>query len=62
MINVEGFKAFRGTMRIYPKLAEPFELKGDFLYKPNGCWYHKGRSYPAEICEVVEDETKGADR
>lgn len=61
MIKVEGFKAFRGTMKIVPKRLgyEPFEVKGDFLYKPEAdCWYGGGSSYPASICEVVEDLTE----
>lgn len=60
MIKVEGYKAFRGTMRIVPKDAkfEPFELRGDWMYKPGAdCWYGCGRSFYADICEVVEDKT-----
>ena len=58
MIKVEGYKAFEGVLRVTPKCAgvEPFELEGQFLYKPDAdCWYGCGRSFPAEICEVVED-------
>ena len=61
MIKVEGFKAFRGIIRITPKtvLVKPFEVKGDWLYKPeHDCWYGGGSSYPASICEVVEDFTE----
>lgn len=60
MISVEGFKAFRGVMRVTPKPKEfePFELAGDWLYKPDtGCWYGAGRSFMADICTVVEDST-----
>lgn len=55
MIKVEGFRAFRGTMRISPVSgAAPFELTGDWLYKPDTrCWYGQGRSFGEEICEVV---------
>ena len=55
MIQVEGFKAFRGTMRITPKAAVPaFELTGDWLYRPDtGCWYGKGSSFAPEICTIV---------
>ena len=55
MIKVEGYRAFRGTMRISPKSgAAPFELTGDWLYKPDThCWYGQGRSFGEEICEVV---------
>ena len=61
MIKVEGYKAFKGTMKITPKtvLMQPFEIKGDWLYKPEyDCWYNGGSSYPARICEVVEDFTE----
>lgn len=61
MIKVEGFKAFRGSLRVTPKNANiaPFLLKGDFLYMPDtDCWYNAGRSFMSNICEVVEDLTK----
>lgn len=61
MIKVEGYKAFRGIMKIIPKsnLIPPFNIEGDFLYKPEyDCWYNKGSSYPANVCEVLEDYTK----
>ena len=57
MIKVEEYKAFRGTMRIVPKnkSIEPFEITGDWLYKPDTkCWYGGGRSFSEEICEVKE--------
>lgn len=56
MICVEGYKAFRGTMQITPgnpKFA-PYTMTGDWLYKPDtNCWYCKGQSFPASICEPV---------
>lgn len=57
-ISVEGFKAFRGTMRITPKAAVPaYDLCGDWLYKPDtGCWYGKGSSFPEDICTIMEVE------
>ena len=61
MIESEGYKAFRGTMKITPKCVdrEPFTEYADWLYKPEyNCWYGNGRSFMAEICEIVEDETK----
>lgn len=61
MIKVEGYKAFKGTMKITPNtvLVAPFEVKGDFLYKPEyDCWYDGSSSYPASICEVIEDLTE----
>lgn len=65
MICVEGYRAFRGAMRIAPKDLPPykamnhsFTLTGDWLYKPQyDCWYGCGRSFGADICEVVGDET-----
>lgn len=57
MIKADGFKAFKGTMRISPIGAEPFDLRGDWIYKPNGYWCHGFQSWPEKICEVVDDET-----
>lgn len=56
MIYVEGYKAFRGTMRITPKASVlAFELTGDWLYKPEtGCWYGKGSSFAEDICTILE--------
>lgn len=55
-ISVEGFKAFRGTMRITPKTAVPaYDLHGDWLYKPDTkCWHGKGSSFPEDICTIME--------
>ena len=60
MICVEGYKAFRGVMKITPKLSSisPKDISGDWLYKPEyDCWYCNGSSYPASICEILEDYT-----
>lgn len=60
MIKVEGYKAFKGVMKITPKNAnfKPFELESDWLYKPDtDCWYGDGRSFCDSICEVMEDLT-----
>lgn len=61
MICVEGYKAFRGLMKITPKAPTtflPFTVEGDWLYKPEtGCWYDGKSSYVAEICTVLEDYT-----
>lgn len=56
LIQVEGYKAFRGTMRITPKAAVPaFELTGDWLYRPDtGYWYGKGSSFHPDICTIVQ--------
>jgi hypothetical protein len=58
MIIVEGYIAFRGTMLITPKNdVPPFELTGDWLYKPeHKCWYGCGRSFCADICDVKEEQ------
>ena len=56
MICVEGYKAFRGTMRITPKnpVFPVMEITGDWLYKPEyDCWYGAGRSFCADVCEVI---------
>ena len=59
IIEVDGYKAFRGVMKIIPKSPQfsPYEVCGDWLYKPEyDCWYGKGGSYPASICEIVSVE------
>ena len=61
MLKCEGYKMFKGKMKITPKSVAilPFEVEGTWLYKPEyGCWYCKGRSYVEEICEVIEDTTE----
>lgn len=59
MIRVEGYKAFHGDMKIVPKnvLYRPFYIVDkDWLYRPDtDCWYGDGSSFPAEICEPVEN-------
>ncbi len=67
MIEVDGYKMFRGTMRITPVDPKftPVEARGDWLYKPEyKCWYGRVSQYGPfvssfgeKICEVVEDET-----
>ena len=59
MICVEGYKAFRGKMKVTPgnPAYPPFELEGEWLYKPDtDCWYCKGRSFPAFTCEPLDAE------
>lgn len=59
MIEVEGYKAFRGEMKISPKdtSVPPFTLEGDWLYRPDtGCWYGCGRSFCTDICEPITIE------
>ena len=57
MLECELYKMFRGTMMITPKYEiEPFNVTGIWLYKPDvDTWYCNGRSYPAEVCKLVED-------
>lgn len=58
MIEVEGYRAFRGVMKITPKCesVSPFELEGDWLFKPDfRCWYGCGKSFSEEICEIVKE-------
>lgn len=59
IIAVEGYKAFKGKMRITPKNPEikPFDLWGDWLYKPHtGCWYCCGQSFTKNVCTIMEVE------
>ena len=61
MIQVDGYEAFRGTMRITPQNPKfpQQEIHGDWLYKPDyDCWYGNGKSFMTEICEIVKDETE----
>ena len=55
IIQVEGYKAFRGYMIVTPGNPAylPHEVFGDWLYKPDtDCWYCKGRSFPAATCKI----------
>ena len=56
LIACEGYQMFRGTMQVsYRGTAQAEDITGDWLYRPDTrCWYCRGRSYPAEICEIVE--------
>lgn len=57
MIEVAGFKAFRGSMQIRPNGGRAFVVYGDWLYRPETkCWYSGAASYPAEICWISEIE------
>lgn len=58
MIEVEGFKAFRGSMRItFDRGNSADVIRGEWLYKPDTkCWYSGGISYPAKCCTVLEVE------
>lgn len=59
MIEVDGYKAFKGVMRINPKstMFSPYEEYGEWLYRPDiDCWSNGKSSYPASICEVIKEE------
>lgn len=64
MICVDGYKAFKGTMRIKYASGEQ-EKTGEWIYKPQyKCWYGKFpgavmscESIPANKCDIVEDLT-----
>lgn len=58
MLECEGYRMFRGSMRIHQGRGGRYVqiVSGVWLYKPeSGCWYCGGKSYPALICELVED-------
>jgi len=66
MIEVDGYKAFHGTLHIFPDgpRRSPFDITGDCLYKPEtDRWYVQpansehgfSQSYPADICKPQED-------
>ena len=53
MLTCEGYKIFKGVMKVGTQVIE-----GVWLYKPEyDCWYCKGSSYPAEACNIITDET-----
>lgn len=54
MLKCEGYKMFKGKMRVVPKNPKypPFVEDGTWLYKPNyDCWYVNGSSYMASIVD-----------
>lgn len=58
MIEAKGYKAFRGTMRINWDGKPHEEIYGDWIYTkdgPFGFWHNKELSYPASVCEVLEE-------
>lgn len=57
MINADGFKAFHGTMRITMANGSVSNVTGDWIYRPNGYWYHGFQSWPEKCCEVLDDQT-----
>ena len=63
MIKVEGYKAFHGDMLIKPINRDIYIITDkDWLYKPDyNCWYGDGRSFPAEVCEPIENNNMERD-
>ena len=58
MIKCEGIKAFHGSATIRPKTDKvaPFEVEGDWVYKPEtGCWYCGGRSFAEDIVTGIRE-------
>lgn len=65
MLTCEGYKMFKGTMRVEPKsVCFPREdVYGTWLYKPDtDYWYCNGRSYSPRIVTLVEDLTEVGDK
>lgn len=59
MLMCEGYKMFKGAMKVTYAVAPEQVIEGTWLYKPDcDCWYCSGSSYPADICTVVTDNTK----
>lgn len=59
MLKLEGYKMFKGVMRITPKSesVKPFEIESTWLYRPDTeYWYGDGRSFHKSICEVVRED------
>lgn len=53
MLKCEGYKMFKGTMKVNDKV-----IMGVWLYKPEyDCWYCNGSSYPAKVCTILIDNT-----
>ena len=56
MLTCEGYKLFYGTATVVPVNAEPYDVTGTWLYKPEyGCWYCNGSSYPQGIIENIRE-------
>ncbi len=70
MLQCDGYKMFRGTVRVTPvvrpdgtRCREPFDLTGDWLYDPDrpGYWYcqPKGdwsQSFPVGILSDFRED------
>ena len=54
VINIDGYKAFTGTIKILPKNQSSYTITGDWLYRPDThCWYGGGRSFHESYCEIL---------
>ena len=59
MLNCEGYKMFKGIMKITRITGHSDHVEGIWLYKPEyECWYCNGSSYPASACSILVDNTK----
>ena len=61
MIIVNGYRAFKGVMRITNVLGEEFEIEGSWLYRPDtGNWFCKETDdrFSCDVCEIVKDYTE----
>ena len=57
VITVQGYKAFRGTLKILHIGSEVEEVYGDWLYTPGTNQWHCGdKSYDADRCMVTAVE------
>lgn len=60
MLNVEGYKMFRGSALITPNPKsgrQPFREYGDWLFKPTyNTWYVNGKSFDSTIVSDIHDD------
>ena len=59
MLEVEGYKMFKGTAVIVPKVdnIKPFKVGGTWLFKPEwGLWYVNGMPYSNEVVTNIVEE------
>ena len=61
MIEVNGYKAFHGVMRIalpYDGI-EPYTVEGDWLYRPDiKGWQSNYEAFPANVCKIISETRK----
>jgi hypothetical protein len=59
MLTCEGYKMFKGVMKIIRINGNDEHIEGTWLYKPEyECWYCKGSSYPQNVCTILVDNTQ----